>query len=672
MHQEFSSRSFLLLLGSVCLLSCSPSDPVDTSIEGEVGPDGRTLTSKDGLLTLIVPAGALDATTSISIQPEEDVFPELGEDAVGRSFRFEPKGLTFEEDVVLEYILPAPEDADKDDLFADAVSELALAWLTGDKGVEFPDQEVEVDLGFGETRLRVNLGGTFDFSFMRIYEEGFDPDFGRFQIGYAYADEAFEGEAFETRLDVELTNLGRPWQWMLWQGLGDSFWSDQGEQEDLGNLEGMPGLGDTTLYEHDVTLTPLDQGILDYFFLIEFLLTLDPLAALFLPPGWVDPPPTIAFRVGFDDIVIESTECVPPECEPGGGGEDVVVINSDLTNLENIRAAYTEVSDPSPFPTTGQLTDPWLYVTGSEGTSYYRINREDDGRVIEGAIISTISGFGELGGVPMATGQDPDRAHSLVMYGPSGAWRTNWNDQTLEYGAIVLAVAGAVTDVARYQSVSSALGAAVAVNSSSQVLFIEYDPTSRFYIVNPQRSIFSGVFEDRTGDVVSAYASSTTSGVVVVMDGSPGQIWAHDLAQTSEPASLQGTAGNDPRQIRGAGDVLAISNFGSDSITVASWNQLASVTIDGSYPVGDGPIGIDVLQRSNGTYVILSTGSNDDSYTLTELTTAGAFTSQATEPVPTQCNTPKHAVFLRGPIVYLAFSCFSSGNIVLLETDLEL
>ena len=118
--------------------------------------------------------------------------------------------------------------------------------------------------------------------------------------------------------------------------------------------------------------------------------------------------------------------------------------------------------------------------------------------------------------------------------------------------------------------------------------------------------------------------------------------------------------------------MLAISNFESDSITVASWNHLASVSITGNYPVGDGPIGIDVQQRGNGTYVILSTGSNDGTYTLTELSSAGTVASQSTESVPTQCATPKHAVFLRGPIVYLAFSCFSSGNVVLLETDLEM
>ena len=271
MRFEFSVRSFLALCVSVGLFSCSgsdsptdgPSDPADTFIEGEVGPAGGTLVSKDGLLTLIVPEGALDTTTSLSIRPEEDVFPELGEGAVGRSFRFEPEGLVFEEDVVLEYVLPAPANADKQDRFAESDSELLLAWLTNEKDVEFPSQEVEVDLGFGVTKLRVTLGGASDFSYARVYEDGFAPDFGRFQIGYGYPREVFEGEEFETKLEVDLTNLGQPWQWMLNQDLGDSLWSDQAEQEDLGNLEGMPGLGDTTLYEHTVTLNPLEQGIIE-------------------------------------------------------------------------------------------------------------------------------------------------------------------------------------------------------------------------------------------------------------------------------------------------------------------------------------------------------------------------------------------------------------------------
>jgi hypothetical protein len=76
------------------------------------------------------------------------------------------------------------------------------------------------------------------------------------------------------------------------------------------------------------------------------------------------------------------------------------------------------------------------------------------------------------------------------------------------------------------------------------------------------------------------------------------------------------------------------------------------------------------MALANGNYAIVSTGSLDGTYTITEVTASGGIVSQTTGDVPTQCTTPKHAVFVRGPIVYVAFSCSGSGNVVLKETGL--
>lgn len=69
-----------------------PGTPTGTAVSASIGAAGGKLTSADGLVTLDIPAGALDAATTISIQPITNMAPQ---GIAGVAYRFTPDGQTF-------------------------------------------------------------------------------------------------------------------------------------------------------------------------------------------------------------------------------------------------------------------------------------------------------------------------------------------------------------------------------------------------------------------------------------------------------------------------------------------------------------------------------------------------------------------------------------------------
>jgi hypothetical protein len=111
-------KAFLYLCIIVLLLQfCKSSDPAPVTPVGtpeiteqgtpfgdvasaSIGSAGGTITSADGLVTLDVPVGALDANTTISIQPITNTAP-LG--VSGMAYRFSPDGQIFKKPAKLTF-----------------------------------------------------------------------------------------------------------------------------------------------------------------------------------------------------------------------------------------------------------------------------------------------------------------------------------------------------------------------------------------------------------------------------------------------------------------------------------------------------------------------------------------------------------------------------------------
>jgi hypothetical protein len=131
-----------------------------------------------------------------------------------------------------------------------------------------------------------------------------------------------------------------------------------------------------------------------------------------------------------------------------------------------------------------------------------------------------------------------------------------------------------------------------------------------------------------------------------VIDGTPGKLWITKPG-TNDVGTLVGNTGNSPRRIRclPSHNLCAVSNFASDTLTIVQWNGLGNASIVGEVAVGDGPVGIDLVAAGANVKVI-STGFNDDTYTITTLEPDGDQISNVTTPSPVGCNNPGHAIWL--------------------------
>ena len=140
----------------------------------------------------------------------------------------------------------------------------------------------------------------------------------------------------------------------------------------------------------------------------------------------------------------------------------------------------------------------------------------------------------------------------------------------------------------------------------------------------------------------------------------PGELWIRNPVGTAVGTKI-GAVGTEPRRIRclPSANRCVVSNFGSDSLTIVQWDGLGAASILGTAPVGDGPVGIDL--RAGGTGVaVISTGFDDDTYTVTKLAADGSVTSNVTAPAPAGCTDPGHGLRLDGAPGTIVLTCSGS------------
>ena len=104
--------AILTVVGVLAVVACGPgSEPEAGGVPsgGEVGAEGGTVTSEDGLFSVVIPAGALTEPTAISIEPVAP--PDLGgaDPFAGEIYLLEPAGLQFSSPVTLLRRLSAAE-----------------------------------------------------------------------------------------------------------------------------------------------------------------------------------------------------------------------------------------------------------------------------------------------------------------------------------------------------------------------------------------------------------------------------------------------------------------------------------------------------------------------------------------------------------------------------------
>jgi hypothetical protein len=77
-----------------------------------------------------------------------------------------------------------------------------------------------------------------------------------------------------------------------------------------------------------------------------------------------------------------------------------------------------------------------------------------------------------------------------------------------------------------------------------------------------------------------------------------------------------GESGNEARRLTCVEGWCAVTNYGSDTLTILQWDGESAATIFATENIGDDPVGL-AMQRVNDTVTILTTGSNDNTYYVT-------------------------------------------------------
>ncbi|HEU4697592.1 MAG TPA: hypothetical protein VFS40_00270 [Gemmatimonadales bacterium] len=88
--------------GEITPIPTAVGQPTGAAVTATIGPEGGTLASADGKLTVTVPAGAVSAATTFSVQPVENLAHGALRDGVG-GYGLEPHGTTFARPVTLTF-----------------------------------------------------------------------------------------------------------------------------------------------------------------------------------------------------------------------------------------------------------------------------------------------------------------------------------------------------------------------------------------------------------------------------------------------------------------------------------------------------------------------------------------------------------------------------------------
>jgi hypothetical protein len=659
-----------------CDSSEGPSEPVEGNpapfLSGTVGPSGGTLTSDDGRLSIFFPQNALTADTQIRIEQVEvgDADPAFAGFDARAALRVEPRGLSLAEKATLSFTFPitatsvpgvstaaAPQEKE-------TIVDLIFGLIEdGKTGVSIPDQKVDYDLEEGEVKVDI----------LTLYLDNLC--LGR----PVYVDIPEEGDDFgvlgvdQWTMDPEL-KLGTPFKVRYTLRVGHVRTIDAASMVMIDpptiDLETDFGDGDPVesiieelsdgfrRHKIDIEYTPKKIGHVESRFNLGFELEYDP-EQLDLPEKVdTEDPGDVRYTIRYKALGLDVLDCDDPPCDSPSGRIDIA---TGLNGQRGLSAAFwKETLDPPPLG-----DGPWLFVTGDSAVQWYRLSRDPQGRVSSTELINELSWIGSTGTVPVAQGIE-NRTRALFLFGgTSGGWRTHWNDQVGDWGAIVLASAN-VTDASSYGNTSDSRGWVWANGSSVQ--FVEYDSSSRLFFQPQNTTLFGFNFPEANGGPATAAVSSDIEDVIVVMDGKPAEIWWHDRADVTLEAIKLGVAGNGAKEIRTQNGIFAISNNGSNSVTIGTWNGPPS--IKGTEVVGAGPWGIDVVGLTGGGAAVLCTSESENTYTVITVDAGGAVISKETNSLPGS-GSARYAVFVPGQVTYIAFSCPGTKSVALVETSLQ-
>jgi|GEM_PF-5248641 len=663
-QRHLTAISAFFLLALLLVAACSDDDPVTPEptplpeVSGTLGASGGTLKSSDGTMELSVPAGALAADTDISIKEVEDTaLPTVGAGMqVLRAFNMTPAGLPFAipATLTLDLDLPVPSKT--------RVRRVAIpVAVVSDDVLDIPQgrtlQEglnLTIDQNKTPATGVVTLRGLSTEGAVGVpVGKGGDAFLASLATYNDWNEAPREGESFENRVGLETSaglSLRASVQFKATDLLNLSTSLSDGDPLPLQTEGGTTNGG----YRRDYSIgyLPATTGSAQLTMGMTYELDHD-YAEIF---GTDFEAPVIKGYTWVDHYL----ENIGLTVEPVGSGSDFLGVG--LYGGEAAGEGIYRIRNLMGF----KYNDTVL-TSGGNGTRIRSLSQANP--------LATISNHFETPG-QLAYGAFLGRDGSsntvtagltYFQYGVQGILLSPWDDSINDFGWSQGALIGHnVTDGQPFGGNPSSGGVVFSDFTAGNVRLFQWDAVNSGFNAAGTISSFPGA----TGSPVTA-AVWPEAGALVITDGFPGGIYFHDRADYFAAATFVGAAGDSPRRLRVAGNLGVISNYGADNLSVLGWDGSASVNLIGTVPVGDGPVGIDLMPLDGGNLAVASTGFNDNTFTVTILSPSGATLSNVTTNLPAGAEGPGHVAWLGDPNNLLMITNNTTGNIAVVESGLQ-
>lgn len=310
--------------------------------------------------------------------------------------------------------------------------------------------------------------------------------------------------------------------------------------------------------------------------------------------------------------------------------------------------------------------------TDSSDSNVAIINAATGVKLWSEPLLACYTGF--LSDLPKGT-RGIGKVTTLVGCGPKSCWFKLYDAASSSWGGMTIGINGLgnITDMVMLPDAdpkhilitSYSLGLVGSLKSAENATPFG-DPGWKYdgQIWNP------GDDPDIKGSLISAWAPDYAGKTLIAITDQGDLWWVQQwnpvtaLVTKSQVATGIGT---DLRRVRCLEGHCGITDYGSKTLTLVDWSATdAAPTVKGTVQVGDGAVGLDI-RKDGANWLYLTTGYNDNTYTITTVASDYSVVSSVTTPMDAGCKKPGYATFYTDPAVrYLAVSCEGSGNAYIL------
>jgi len=397
--------------------------------------------------------------------------------------------------------------------------------------------------------------------------------------------------------------------------------------------------------------------------------------------------PARVYEVLQEGWELESIDCdtsfsIQEHTDSTTGEVDGIGLGTDLAAGEHVQCVFTNVrAEGSPLIEAGGVTLPEaiertgtfglppgdrVLVAGSNGIAVVdaKTGEVPTAGSTPLGLTRPFDGYQDSLGALVVERPDGSGADGLFVYGTNGASKTQFIPSVGGFGITQILFSSIVDAVHLGGDVEH--GEALVVDPVSRDIglldFSAESPDLGPLFNLDSDGLLPGLqLADVDRSPVSAFAPQDRARVLVATDGAPGKLVLGDPAQGSTGrVVVVGDLGDDPRRLRCLAGVCAVSNFGSDSLTLATWDGGDAAAITAEQPVGAGPLGVDLRPLDGGDLLVATGLFGEDAYALTRVAPDGSVVASETRPAPEGCVAPGFAVWLDDGEGTLVLSCNGS------------